>query len=579
MSPKSDKALPDTPGLDKSVDKLARGAVAWLGLSIAARRSLLGKLRAAAAANAATWVAAAVEAKKIDPDSPLANEEWMSGPWAFIYGINRLDETLAAIESGKYPDISPKQMRTRANGQLCVKVFPRTIMDRLLMNGISADVWMQPGVSEDNLASNMAEFYRPSKKTPRVALVLGAGNISSIGPLDVLYKLYGEGQVCLLKLNPVNDYLGPVFQDIFRSFVEEGFVRFAYGGVDVGQYLVAHAGIDEIHITGSTATHDAIVYGTGEEGKQRKRLDQPVMNKRITSELGNVSPTIVLPGPWSAADLRFQAEHIATQKFHNAGFNCIASQVLVLPQDWAAGARLMDSLREVIGELDPRHPYYPGAAGRQRAAVTAHPQAEVLDPDTEAARTIVSNVDPDDEDAFVFREEMFAGVLAQTALPGKNASEFLRNAVQFCNDRLHGTLGLNIIVHPTTKKELGQELEEAIAALRYGSIGINIWQGAGYLLAQTSWGAYPGHEYADIQSGIGVVHNSMLFDKPEKSVIYGHFRPFPRALAHGEFHTFPKPPWFVTHRYAHEVAERLVRMEAKPSIWRLPGIFWYAMRG
>ncbi len=41
----------------------------------------------------------------------------------------------------------------------------------------------------------------------KLALVLGAGNVASIAPLDVLHKLFIENQVCLLKLNPVNDYL------------------------------------------------------------------------------------------------------------------------------------------------------------------------------------------------------------------------------------------------------------------------------------------------------------------------------------------------------------------------------------
>ncbi len=540
---------------------------------------MLGDLRRAVAREAPRWVAAAVNAKQIDPDSPLANEEWMSGPWAMLYGINRLDETLQSIEDGSYPDLAHGALRTRPDGQLIARVFPRTLTDRLIMNGIKAEVWMQPGVSPENLQEHMGAFYRDPQPAPKVALVLGAGNISSIGPLDVLYKLFAEGQTCILKMNPVNDYLGPIFERMLAGFVQKDFLRFAYGGAEVGQYLVAHPGVNEIHITGSASTHDAIVYGVGDEGRERKRLNQPVLKKRITSELGNVSPTIVLPGPWTSADLRFQAEHVATQKFHNAGFNCIASQVLILPAAWDQAAEFMDAVRQVTSELDPRHPYYPGAGQRQSAAVMAHPQAEVLDPDTRAARTLISEIDPNDSDAFAFKEEFFAGVLAQTSLPGDSAGEFLAQAVDFCNQRLHGTLGSNLIIHPRTMRELGPRLEEGLARLRYGCIGVNIWQGAGYLLAQTPWGAFPGHEHQDIQSGRGVVHNAMLFDRPEKTVVHGHFRPFPRALLHGQFHMFPKPPWFITHRYAHEIAERLVKMESQPSIKHLPGIFWYALRG
>ncbi len=47
----------------------------------------------------------------------------------------------------------------------------------------------------------------PAARQGKLALVLGAGNVASIAPLDVLHKLFIENQVCLLKLNPVNDYL------------------------------------------------------------------------------------------------------------------------------------------------------------------------------------------------------------------------------------------------------------------------------------------------------------------------------------------------------------------------------------
>ncbi len=82
----------------------------------------------------------------------------------------------------------------------------------------------------------------------------------------MLYKLLVEGQVCVLKMNPVNDYLGPFLEEAFGNLVRDGFVQLVYGGADVGDYLCHHPGIDEIHITGSAATHDAIVFGSGEEG-------------------------------------------------------------------------------------------------------------------------------------------------------------------------------------------------------------------------------------------------------------------------------------------------------------------------
>jgi len=150
------------------------------------------------------------------------------------------------------------------------------------------------------------------------------------------------------------------------------------GGADVGEYLCLHPDVDEIHLTGSHRTHDAIVFGQGEEGRRHRLAGTSRLSKRVTSELGNVSPVIVVPGPWSASDIRFQAENIATQMINNCGFNCCAAKVLVLPRRWPQAAALMDQLRAVLDGAPQRFAYYPGAEDRydrwcRRIATSAPP--------------------------------------------------------------------------------------------------------------------------------------------------------------------------------------------------------------
>ena len=370
--------------------------------------------------------------------------------------------------------------------------------------------------------------------------MLGAGNIASIPPLDVLYKLYAEGQVCILKMNPVNSYLGPIFEDIFEEFVDAGYLRFAYGGADVGEYLTRHDAVEEIHVTGSARTHDAIVYGTGAEGAKRKAADDPQIDKRVTSELGGVSPCLVVPGDWSEPDLDYQAENVVTSKMHNGGFNCIASQVLVLPAEWPQREAFVHAVRQTLRDVPDRPAYYPGAPDRVSDAEDAYPgTAEKLGPT--GARTLIPDV-PAQDGTHAFTEEFFAGALAVTKLPGgrgdDDAAEWLDRAVDFCNESLAGTLGMTILIHPRTLKALGDRFWDAVARLKYGTVGVNVWSGVGFLIAQGSWGAFPGHERDDIQSGAGVVHNAYLFDRPQKTVVKGPFAPFPRSLllrrdAHG----------------------------------------------
>ena len=494
-------------------------------------------------------------------------------------GAHAYAHTLRAIAAHGRPALPDGAVRTRADGQVVVDVFPATAYDALLLSGIQGEVWMEPGVSKVNLAANMGAFYREKDPVGRVALVLGAGNIASIGPLDVLHKLLAEGQVCLLKMNPVNEYLGPFLAEAFADLVAAGYVELAYGGVEVGEYLAAHSLVEEILITGSARTHDTIVFGPGADGEARRKQNQPRNSRRVTSELGNVSPIIVVPGPWTAADLRYQAEHIATMKMHNGGFNCIAGQVLVLPKAWSQADALVAEVQAVLKSIPNRHAYYPGASQRQQAALQL---GNAIELDAPAAgttpRTLVRDVPPGaSSEAFV--TEAFCSVLSETRLPGDDAATFLANAVAFCNDTLWGTLGCNLLVHPATAAELGERLEQAIADLRYGCVAVNAWSGVGFLLPQTSWGAFPGHTLSDVRSGIGWVHNTLLFDRPQKSVVRQPFYSMPRGLLHGSFALLPKPPWFVTNKSAAVTARRLVAFEAAPSPLKLPGIFASALRG
>ncbi len=560
--------------LDQSIQALQAHKEEWARLPIPRKIDLLLQTRRRLGERTDAWVQASVRGKQIDPQSPWVGEEWATGPWTLAAAINGYLETLRALSEGHLPKLG--QVTTRANGQVVAQVFPTNIFDRLLLSGITAQVWMQPGVTDANIDDHTAVFYKQENPKGKVALVLGAGNVNSIPPLDVLYRLYALGHVVILKMNPINDYLGTILEDIFAPYVRAGYLRFAYGGAEIGNYLVHHDGVEQVHITGSAHTHDLVVFGAGAEGVERKRRNEPLLDKLITSELGAVCPTIIVPGKWSKADIRYQAEHVVTMKLYNGGFNCVASQVLVLPETWDQRDEFVDAIRQLMRELPPRRAYYPGAAERQRQAMTAHPNAELLG---QAPCTLITGVDPNAEQEYCFNTEFFGAVYAQTSLPGQDTAEYLRNAVRFCNDKLQGTLGATIIIHPTTMKELRPVLDEAIANLRYGSVGVNVWNAIAFGLAQASWGAYPGHTLGDIGSGIGVVHNSFLFDKPEKTVCYGSFYPFPRGWLRGDFNILPKPPWFVTNRTAHITTKRVAKFAADPGYRHLPGIFVSALRG
>jgi len=565
----------DTQQVDQVLARLADHSTVWARLPIKDKIQYLVEVREATLANAERWADAETKAKQLYAGSPLIGAEaWLAGPYGVVAWLSASIQTLTALDTGA-DLLEHVKLHRSVDGKVVARVLPFDRYEELLFHGVAADVWMQDGVTEQNLRANIAGFYRREDPEGELALVLGAGNVSAIVPLDILDRMINCGEVVICKMNPVNEYLGPIFEDIFAQLIRDGYLAFVYGGGDVGEYLTRHAAVQAIHITGSARTHDLIVYGPGEDGQRRKAADDRAIDKPIHSELGGVGATIVLPGPWTEADFRYQSEHVVTQKLHNSGHNCVASQVLVLPADWDGNARMLREVRQRLDESEPRVAYYPGTEERLGNLREAEPAAEVLGGD--AKRLFVADVDPATEH-YGFRTEFFAPAMVATSLPG-DALEFLQRAVGFCNDKLYGTLSVNLIVDPKTRHKLGADFDRAIAALRYGGIGINAWSAAAFLIPRAAWGAYPGHSYTDVQSGIGVVHNALMFDKPLKTVVSAPFRPFPRSIRGGENTLFPKPPWFLTNKTSESTARKLTEFAAAPSAAKLPALFSSALRG
>lgn len=564
--------------LDLDLQTLAEHRSLWVQTSVDERIDILNNIKDITYAVAQAWATTASRNKGIPVGSQLEGEEWLSGPHAVLGYCNQMMATLSKIQ-GKH-HLDGIALRELPNGQLAARVMPNSIWDHLLFSGITLDVWMQPGITRANLKDHTASIYDPESqrhKTGKVSLVLGAGNIAAIAPLDVFHKLFAENEVVLLKLNPVNDYLAEFLIPVFKPLIDRGFVRIVQGGTEVGQYLCNHPLVETIHITGAGASHDAIVWGHGEQGRANKAANTPINTRQITSELGAVCPTIVVPGPWSAADIRFQAEQVATQKLHNSGFNCVACQVLILPKDWAQKNTWMEALEKVIRHAPPRALYYPGAQQRLDEFCRHNPDFKSV-PRAGTQALVMSPLDLDN--ARARNTEVFAPALNVVELDSQQAETFLIAAIEFSNTQLYGTLGANIVIHPATIQQMGrQRFEEILADLRYGTIAINAWTGLNFLTAQSPWGAFPGHTLADVQSGIGVVHNTLLFEKTQRAVVEAPFRPFPRNLLSLSFTLLPRPPWFITNRKAAILGKLLVAFQHRPSLLKMPRIFWNALQG
>lgn len=553
--------------LDRAIDELGAGAERWAGLPLDGRARLLREVHAAIAPHASEWVRLAAAVKGLPAGSPLVGEEWLSGPHAALFAADASARSLEALARGG-STLEGARLGRAPGGRVAVTVLPEGLQQAVQFNGFSVQVWLEPGVTAEQARREAGLDAVKVGADGGVCVVLGAGNITSIAPLDALYELVAHNRASIVKLNPTFASLRPVYEAAFAPLVRAGLLRVVNGGPEVGAHLTGHAGIAKVHITGSARTHDAIVWGTGEEAVRRRAAGEPRLTVPITSELGGVSPVIVVPGRWSAADLRYQAEHVAMMRLHNAGHNCVAGQVLVLSADWPQRDAFLAELHAAFDRLPARGTWYPGTEAKVGQAVADHPGAELVN-----GRYLVE-IGPGDP---ACTDEYFAPVLAWTQVPGIGAG-FLDAAVAFANDELAGTLGANVLVAPRDRRALGARFDDAIVALRYGTVAINAWTGVGYSIVNAPWGAFPGDTLDDIGSGIGVVHNGHLLAHTERTVVTGPFRPFPRSVLNGELSLFPKPPWYPEARSAAATGRAMTEYAAAPSWPGLTKVLVHAFR-
>ena len=555
--PEPPASLPPTPTseIDTVLNLLSQGKDQWLKVSTSNRIVLLKECLKDLMCLSDEWIGQSCKAKGITRGTADEGEEWVGSFMVVVRGIQTLIDALEANGQPKIPSV-----RKRNDGQIVAQVYPKNIREKLMLSGVTGEVWIQKGKE----ASQGAIYRNPTEKG-KVSLVLGAGNQGSIGPLDMLYKLFVENEVVLLKMNPVNEYLGPYIVRSFRCLIEGNYLSVIYGGAEVGQYACNHELVDSIHITGSCATHDAIVWGS----EENKSSNTPQNTKPISSELGCVTPIIVVPGDWSDSQLDYQARQIVSMVTQNASFNCNAGKVLVLPKEWKLTGALKDKIKHHFNRKEGRKAYYPGAQKRYDVFLEKYPNAQVIGERSEdvVPWTILPDV-PAQKGEYALTVEAFCAVLAITHLEyDGSAKDFLTKSVQFCNESIWGTLSANLLIDPNTQKSLGSDFDDAIANLQYGGIGVNCWSGLVYGLSSPTWGAFPGHTVDDIVSGKGVVHNAFLLDHPEKSVVYAPFT------------IWPTPPWFFDHGNLVNMGKALVNFEATQSNFSLPRVILNALKG
>lgn len=299
--------------------------------------------------------------------------------------------------------------------------------------------------------------------------------------------------------------------------------------------------------------------------------NDPGLKKSITSELGNVSPVIIMPGPYSDKQLRFMAEDIAGFFTMNSSFVCCAAKMLVVPKGWDKRAVFIDIMDDVLKSIPLRKAYYPGTAERFETFTAGRVNVRSIGGASEGKLpwTLIADLDSEKADDPLFSCESFCPVLGETAIGSSDPLTFLDRAVDFVNEKLWGTLSATLVVHPALLKDRAVEegVERGIGGLRYGTVCVNAFPGMSFGFGSPPWGAYPGSTLDNIQSGRGWVHNTAMLEGVEK------------VVARFPFERFPKPAYFPSHRTLRTMMRRLTALEETGSWGKVPGVVAAAMMG
>ena len=528
--------------LDRNINRLRIHSVEFSDLPDEELVNLLEKTVQNIQGIAYYWATLSAEKKKI-LQKHKEGEEWLGGPFVSILTTQYYIEYLKGnthLDDANYDENSNSY-----------KVFPNKFIETLTFPLLNAEIRFNKSMTLKQI-KEFRGFNQRIGSTDNVTLVLGAGNVSSIPFLDTLFHLVAKRSSILLKLNPVNDYLLPVFEKVFEEFIDRGFVSVVKGNLDTSKYLTNHRSIDSIHLTGSNITYENIVYNRTLTDKERSLSNLIKSNKKpIFSELGNVTPIIIHPGKWSNSELKFQARKIATAKLNNSGFNCIAAQVVVLPKGWRSTEKFKKYIKYYLNKIGDTTSYYPGAKD-SLDKLRKNTNYELVNEASCSTPFMIANLDFEEEYAI---SEVWNSTLYFKELEYSDNDSFADISINYVNNDLWGNLGASVLIKGSKKKINKHIVDKYKDNLNYGTVAINEWSAIAFIIPTMPWGGYPGNKDNDIQSGQGYVHNAYFFESPLKGIVETKFR----------FSRFIDPPWFVSNKKAHRLFKNLTYYQANNS--------------
>lgn len=408
-----------------------------------------------------------------------------------LIGIENLYQSLV---KGKMPEaLSTKKL---ANDLYEIQVFPIHSKDKLSAGKQQGFIHVEGTPTQTN----------PLDKPAGIIAVSGAGNYSS--SIEMAMALFLENKAVIHKPHQLNEATDVIWEKIFKPLIDINAVAFC--DADQGREMSTLEGLHSIYFTGSTGVAHAI---------------QKQANAPLVSECGGNNPCIIVPGKWSAKDLKRQAIQLASVGKLNGGAVCGRPQTIITSKNWEQREEFLNELRKAIAEdTFACSSHYPDSDKTKLAFIDNQPTAEFLKPENgkhnKSDFILIPNISEDD---YAVTNEAFCQVYSEIPLDiSTDTNEFLTKATSFCNNKLIGSLGCMILIDNDTMKANQARLDKAIYDLNYGGIAVNDVPPNIWLNAYLTWGGC-GETTDNFVSGVGNFGNALNFNNIKKSVIKNDF--------------------------------------------------------
>jgi len=560
---------PHTPPLWADVDRALADLYvrkdSWIQVSLSERIDLLATLRRSLAEAEDRWITISLESKGLAPGGYGESEErtWFT---ILTRALRLIHQALIDVRDHGRPRL-PGNLTTRSNGQVVAPVLPASRYDSALFPRMTGEVWIEPGMTVEEVVQRQAEIYRNPPGCGRVALILNASLSSFLPVTDVLHKLFIDGDVVALKLHSTCASLASLFEEVFRPLFDQGVVRLIYGDKDLDTYLCTHELVDTIHFSGADAAFDTLIFGAGQEGVERRVRREPVLAKPFSGEAGNITPVLVVPGPWSDDDLYQHATLLVRAFVWNAASVSAAPRLIVQHRGWRRRDSFLASFEQVLARIPTRQAPFPEARRQLDALLNAHTRAHRIGHANldHLPWTVIPDLDPSSLDADCFVRTMFCPTIGELALDAKDVATFIDAAVEFLNRQVLGAVAATILIHPRTLRErrVRTAFERALNNLQYGTITINAVAQQAVLAGVLPWGAFP-IANSERRYG-GKMANPLMLPNPQKSILRGPF-------------SIPQLFLSIEPQRNIELCKAITRLEQAPSPWRLAQLVRLALR-